>query len=256
VALSFSRDLLTQISCDCWALILVRSPVCHHPFLKLILAPLSSWCKQEPWRCNCDFNAPCTWSARMISETPLYTRVRTTWLVRVRVSTLVWLRVYAWTQAAAGTCAHLTCYSVWVQFSLQAQECLPLQNVPHRQPDAIPMILQIPTLDHTTSLYAGIHLFAPSLLMWSLLDRGCSSTLTFWNSTVEIFCREFSDFGAKPSYIFTKKSTRLRFSVSWLVSSELCRYHKPEGATPCGTRMVYGTIRIWYLVGFLWYHKS
>jgi len=48
VALSFSRDLLTQISCDCWALILVRSPVCNQPFLKLILAPLSSRCKQEP----------------------------------------------------------------------------------------------------------------------------------------------------------------------------------------------------------------
>jgi len=48
LALSFSRDLLTQISSECWALILVRSPVCHQPFIKLILAPLSSRCKQEP----------------------------------------------------------------------------------------------------------------------------------------------------------------------------------------------------------------
>ena len=66
VALSFSKDSLTKISCDYWALILVRSSVCHQSFLKLILAPLSSRCKQEPWRCNCDFSAPCTWSPRMM----------------------------------------------------------------------------------------------------------------------------------------------------------------------------------------------
>ena len=66
---SFSFERCAQISCDCWASILVCSPVCHHPFLKLTLAPLSNRCKQEPWRCNCDFSAPCTWSARtMITQ--------------------------------------------------------------------------------------------------------------------------------------------------------------------------------------------
>jgi len=62
VASSARRDLLTQISLDCWALILVRAPVCHHPFFKLTLAPLSSRCKQELWRYTCDFSTPCTWS--------------------------------------------------------------------------------------------------------------------------------------------------------------------------------------------------
>jgi len=38
--------------------------------------------------------------------------------------TLVWLRVHASTQAAAGTCTHLANYSVRVQLSPQAQECL------------------------------------------------------------------------------------------------------------------------------------
>jgi len=41
------------------------------------------------------------------------------------VDTLVFLRVHASTQAAAGTCTHLACYSVGVHFSLRAQECLP-----------------------------------------------------------------------------------------------------------------------------------
>jgi len=71
-------------------------------------------------------------------------------------------------------------------------------------------------------------LFAPSLLMWCLLDRGCLSTLTFWNSTVENFCRKFFDFEAKP-FFFSEKT---RFSVGWLVgwldvyNFHICRSRK------------------------------
>jgi len=88
----------------------------------------------------------------------------------LRNHTLVWLCVHASTQAAAETSTHLASYKVGVQLSLRAQDvclerrckmCLTSSLRVH----AFPKMLQIPALDHTTYLGAGLIRFSLHVLL-------------------------------------------------------------------------------------------
>ena len=125
--------------------------------------------------------------------------IKPTWLLRV--GKLMWLRVNASTQVAAGTYIHLASCSVPVQISAQTQGCpwATMQNVLYDQLacTAFEKMLRIPGFYHTTSLCARIHLLCSSLCVCcvSWIENG--SVGTVWNSTVEFFCLEIFGFGAK-----------------------------------------------------------
>jgi len=151
--------------------------------------------------------------------------IKPTWLLRV--GTLMWLRVNASTQVAAGTYIHLASCSVPVQISAQTQECpwATMQNVPHEQlactrvskdtSDPSPQSYKKPLRSDSSALFLSLCVLCIwEQFSWNGLEFHCWKFLpgNFWFWSQKLFF-----FPQKIPYV------AIFYWLGWLVGCDLVR---------------------------------